>query len=117
MDMIPQVPSNQRDRIGKGGIGFDIPSGAPHQAFPLFDQQMSDQRHDRIEAQQRRGAAGNRLIIPLPLRLESQMGTGFFKRDFDGPALDKPIQDVLGGHGPGQSRARPGDQTPFGDRE
>lgn len=96
MDMIPQVASNQRDRIGKGRQGFDIPSRATHPACPLLDQQMGDQRHDRIETQQRRGTAGNRLIIPLPLRFQPQMGTGFFKRDFHRPALDKPIQDGLG---------------------
>ena len=57
---------------------------------------MGDQCHDRIEAQQRRGTAGNRLIIPLPLRLQSQRDSCFFKRDFDGPALEKPIQELLG---------------------
>ena len=92
MEMIPQLPSHQGNRVRKGGTRFAIPRCAAHAGHALFDQQMRVQRHERVEAQQRRGSTGNRTLIPLALRLQPQMGPRFFKRHFHRPAPDKPGQ-------------------------
>ena len=41
--------------------------------------------------------SGQSLSIPLALRLHTQMRPRFFKRDFHGPATDKPGQPRLRG--------------------
>ena len=58
-------------------------------------QERRSQCNDRLQAQQRRGRAGNGAIIPLALRFHPQRRPRFFKRDFHGPATDKPGQHLL----------------------
>ena len=94
MNMLPQLPPHQGNRVRKGGASFAIPRRAAHAGRSLLDQQLSRQRDDRVEAQQRRGGARNRAIIPLALRFHPEMRPRFFKRHFHGPATDKPGQHL-----------------------
>ena len=67
------------------------------QVAPFSISRWARQRDDRVEAQQRRGGAGNGAIIPLALRFHPQMRPRFFKRHFHGPAPDKPGQHLRRG--------------------
>ena len=72
MEMIPQLPPYQGNRVRKGGASLAIPRCAAHAGRSLLDQQLGSQRDDGVEAQQRRGGASNRAVIPLALRFHPQ---------------------------------------------
>src|SRR5918999_117908 len=93
--MIPQMASDQGNRIGKCGANVGVPSCDSDAGGFLLEKLMGNQRDNRIEAQQRWGSSGNGSRLPLALRLPSQMCPRFFKCDFHGPATDKPGQDLL----------------------
>ena len=97
MDMIPQLPPHQGNRVRKGRTSFAIPRGAAHTCRSLFQQQLGGQRNDRVEAQQRRGRTGDGPIIPLALRFHPQVGPRFFKCHFHRPATNNPRQHLLAG--------------------
>src|SRR4029434_1821228 len=40
MEMIPQLPPHQGNRVRKGGTSFAIPRCASHAGYALFDTQM-----------------------------------------------------------------------------
>ena len=86
--------ANERQRIGKGGQGFGVPSRLADGKRLLTQQLMCEHGHERKEAQQGRGGARNGQIRPLPLRLDAQMSTHFMKGDLDRPAQDKPLEDL-----------------------
>ena len=70
MEMIPQLPPHQGNRVRKGGASFAIPRWASHAGHTLFDQQRRVQGNDRVEAQQRRAPTpyGCDRAIPNELR-------------------------------------------------
>lgn len=53
---------------------------------------MAQSSDDTVESKEARGAALNRQIRPLSLRLDAQMRSTFFESHFNAPALDE-IQD------------------------
>ena len=97
MKMLPQLPPYQGYSIRKGGTRLTIPRRATHRGHSLLDQPRRVQRHDRVEAQQRRGGASHRAIMPLALRLPPQRRSCFFTRPFHRPAPDTPGQYLLRG--------------------
>ena len=82
MDVLPQLPPYQGNRIRKGRVSFVIPRRAAHASHSLFDQQLGRQCDDRVEAQQRWGGASNGALTPLALRFHPQMRPRFLKRYF-----------------------------------
>jgi hypothetical protein len=48
MDMLPQLPPHQGNRVRKGGVRFTIPRRVAHAGRSLLDQQLSRQRDDCV---------------------------------------------------------------------
>jgi hypothetical protein len=60
---------------------------------------MSYQRNPREQARQQRCGALNGFGRPLTLGFDAEMAAGFFEGDFQLPAHDKPLDDLLGSSG------------------
>jgi hypothetical protein len=59
MEMRPQLPPHQGNRIRKHGARFVLPCGAAPTGRSLVDQLLGDPRDNRLEAHQRWCGAGN----------------------------------------------------------
>jgi hypothetical protein len=86
----------QRQGVGKGRMGFLIPRRLPDAARWPRHALVREQGHQREQAEQRRGGAGDRQVRPLPLRLHAEVLPCFLEGDLQLPALDEPRQDLLG---------------------
>src|SRR6185503_19440355 len=93
--MTPQSSANPGNRVRESWLRLGVPRRTTHHfGFPLH-QRLCRQSNYRVQPKQCRCRAPNRQVIPLPLRLYSQMGTGFFKGHFHCPSPDKPREDLL----------------------
>ena len=55
---------------------------------------MRPESDDGEQAEQDRCGAQDRLIRPLALGFDAEMGAGFLEGDFDLPAADEPGEDI-----------------------
>ncbi len=90
----PEMLTDERERIGKGGQGFAIPGSLTNGKGVLTQELMSKNGHQRKECQQGGGGAQDRQIRLLALRLHAQMSTDLMEGDFHRPAQDKPGNDL-----------------------
>ena len=113
----PQILTHKGEGIGESGERFGIPSGLARSSGRMSGVEgMSNQGHPREQTQQQRRGTGNRFVRPLALGFHAQMTTGFFKSDFQLPALDKPSDDrtaVRSGR-VGTQQTPPGHSRPAG---
>ena len=86
--------TNERKRIGKGRQGFAIPGRLTNGKGVFTQQLLRKNGHERKECQQGGSGAQNCQIRPLALGLDAQMSTNLVKSDFNGPAQDKPLDDL-----------------------
>src|SRR5690348_7776672 len=80
----PQFVSYSRQRVTEGGPRLDIPRRLPGQDLPALSQTVGQQHHQRIQAEERRGGAGDGLRRPLALRLDAQMFAHLAVGDLNG---------------------------------
>ena len=57
---------------------------------------VGPERHEGVETEQHRRRPGDGFVRPLPLGFDAELTANFSKGDLDGPASDKPAQDLLG---------------------
>src|ERR1044071_128826 len=95
MATAPYPSPYHRYRIGERDLRFRIPRCPANWLALLPDQTVGQQRHHRKHPQQYRRCSLYRYIIPLSLRLDSQVRSRFFKGHFHPPAPHKPLQDLL----------------------
>jgi hypothetical protein len=94
----PQVLAYHGDRIRERGLDFAIPYRLTNRQRVLFRDLARPQGDHREEPQQGWGGAGDGPRVPLPLRFQTQMGTGLLPGHFEAPPEDKPLQDLDGVH-------------------
>jgi len=82
---LPQVVPNDSQRIRKSRQGLGIPSGLTNGQLASSCRAVSQQGHQREQAQQGRRSACNSPIRPLPLGLNAQVSSHFLKGDFELP--------------------------------
>jgi hypothetical protein len=87
--MGPQAAANQDEQVMEAGMGFGIPSGLEQRDLTMGTQGVCHQDDKGEKAKKSGSRAFNRQVTPLTLRFDTQMGPGFFKGDFMGPAFDK----------------------------
>ena len=94
MATAPQTTSYDRYRIRESRSLLFVPSGGANRLDLGPDQPLSHQRNHREQSEKYRRRSSDRQIVPLPLRLYSQMRTRFFECHFHPPASHEPAQDL-----------------------
>ena len=74
---------------------FGIPGTRSYRQATVQIQVMSQQRHQRIQAQQTWRGSFSRQVRPLTLGLKAQVSTTFLERGLDAPALDETRHDII----------------------
>ena len=80
--------------LPKRRLLLGMPSTLSHRQATVQIQAMSQQRHQRIQAQQTRRGPFNRQVRPLTLGLKAQVGTALFEGRLNAPALDETRHDI-----------------------
>src|SRR5438477_5060369 len=81
------MTTNSSQGIDEGGFGFGIPDRVP--GWPmLWVESMGHEDHEAEQSQQAGSGPCNGTRIPLPLRGEAEMSSGFFKSDLNIPTTD-----------------------------
>jgi len=93
--MLPHFLSHERQSIRKGRQGLAIPGVLPDRDLAFLGMRVSQQSHQREEAQQSRCGAGDSPIGPLALGLDAQVVSDFMKSDFELPAHHEPLQNLF----------------------
>src|SRR5215475_3924841 len=94
MAIAPQTTPYDRYRIRESRRLLFVPGGGANWLDLGLDQSVSHQRNHREQSEQRRRRPSNRKIVPLPLRLYSQMRPRFFESHFHPPASHEPSQNL-----------------------
>jgi len=87
--------TNEGQRIRKGWQGFGIPSRLTNRKRLSLQQLLSKHRDEGKERQQSGSGAQDRQVRPLALGLHPQMGPHPTRGDFDAPAQNKPLDDLV----------------------
>src|SRR5215468_6330159 len=94
MATAPQTTPDDRYRICEGRRLLFIPGGCANRLNLSLDQPVSHQCDYREQPEERRRRPSNRQVVPLSLRLYSQMRPGFLKGYLHAPPTDEPIQNL-----------------------
>src|SRR5215510_3115826 len=94
MATAPQTTSYDCYRIRESWSLLFVPGGSANRLDIGLDQPVSHQRNHREQSEQYRRRPSNRQIVPLPLRLYSQMRPRLFECHFHPPASHEPIQNL-----------------------
>src|SRR5262245_54679630 len=94
MAAAPQTTPYDRYRIRESWSLLFVPGGGANWLDLGLDQLVSHQRNHREQSEKYRRRPSNRQIVPLPLRLYSQIGPRLFECPFHPPASHEPIQDL-----------------------
>src|SRR5262245_26989108 len=94
MATAPQTTPYDRYRIREGRRLLFVPGGGANRLDLGLDQPVSHQRNHREHSEKYWRRPSNRQIVPLPLRLYSQMRPRLFERHFHPPASHEPAQNL-----------------------
>jgi hypothetical protein len=94
MATAPQTTPYDRYRIRESRSLLFVPGGGANWLDLGLDQPVSHQRNHREQSEKYRRRPSNRQIVPLPLRLYSQMRMRFFECHFHPPASHEPSQNL-----------------------
>src|SRR5215207_630317 len=91
--LFPQLPTNQRQRVGEGRMGLVVPRRSPRGAGERCLLPVGEEGDQREQPQQRRGSPSDRHFRPMPLRLKPEALTSLLKSSFHLPAPHEPGDD------------------------
>ena len=80
--VLPQPRADQGQRIAERRPMFDVPGIGPYRHPLECPKPMGDERHEREQSHQHWRGSGNGGVGPLPLGLDTEMGTDLLKGDF-----------------------------------
>src|SRR5262249_55325223 len=89
-----QTTPYDRYRIRESRSLLFVPGGGANRLDLGLDQPVSHQRNHREQSEKYRRRSSNRQIVPLPLRLYSQMRPRLFECHFHPPASHEPAQNL-----------------------
>jgi hypothetical protein len=94
MATAPQTTPYDRYRIRESRSLLFVPGSGANWLDLGLDQLVSHHRNHREQSEKYRRRPSNRQIVPLPLRLYSQMRPRLFECHFHTPASHEPIQNL-----------------------
>src|SRR6266850_4593062 len=92
--MFPEMAAHCSESVRKGRNGLVIPTRGEDGDSLANVETGGQQRDEREQTEQDRGAASYGFIRPLTLRFQAEMGAGFFKGDLQLPPADVVGDDV-----------------------
>src|SRR5215203_1551001 len=84
------------ERIAEGGLRLGVPRRCCSASPLASGEPGGQQRDDREQGEQARRGARDRLVRPLPLRLDAEVGAGLLEGHLHLPASHKPGDDLGG---------------------
>src|ERR1700681_4286157 len=92
--MCPDFAPYRRDGIAAGENRFWIPCGGPGFELSRFGELVCAKRDDGKQSEQSWRGAQDRLVGPLTLGFDAEMGADFLEGHFDLPAAHEPGENV-----------------------
>jgi hypothetical protein len=90
----PEMLAYQGQTIRERRLSLVIPGGHWERNLAIVAQPQGQQGDEREQSEQDRGGASNRLVRPLALGFQPELGSPLRKGDLDRPAHDDPRQDL-----------------------
>lgn len=94
--LLPELTTDHREGVHKRGVALLVPGGRAGGSSRSREAFRREERHQRAEAEERRGGAPDGSVGPLALGLQAELAAGFRKGDLELPALHKPGEDLGG---------------------
>ena len=88
----PEMAADQGQTVRERRRALVVPGGNRHRALPVAAKLQGQHGDERKPGQQDGGGAGDRLVRPLALGRQAQLGSALFKRHRERPAHDDPRQ-------------------------
>src|SRR3954463_13622123 len=90
----PDLAPNRGEGVSEGGPLLAVPGGRCNAQASVTAEVVGQQGHDGEQAEQAGRGAGDGLVGPLPLGLDTEVVADLSERDLQLPALREPAEDL-----------------------